>query len=154
ATINGMLTDPSQYYFNIHTTQYPAGVIRGQLQAAIGTFLIGSMTSADEVPNPNVPASGTAVGVGLATLGSGLLVTSGSVYMQTSYNVTDTGTFTGFHIHPGVAGTTGPAALSSGIPAGTPIATSGSGSVGPFYFELDPNNAVQLSTFANLFLNP
>src|SRR5204863_1494921 len=61
---------------------------------------------------------------------------------------------TGFHIHPGVAGTTGPASLSSGIPAGTAIAASGTGSVGPFYFELDTTNAVQMTTFTNLFTNP
>src|SRR5215475_1359041 len=53
ATINGMLADPSQYYFNIHTTDYPGGIIRGQLQSAIARFLMGPMTSDVEVPNPN-----------------------------------------------------------------------------------------------------
>lgn len=154
ATVNGMLTTPNQYYFNIHTATYPGGVIRGQLVPAIGGFFIGSMTSAEEVPNPNVTASGTAVVSAIATLDARLNISSGAAYLQTSYNIAEQGTFTGFHIHPGLPGLTGPASLSSGIPAGTAIAASGSGSIGPFYFELDPTNAVQVQTFTNLFVNP
>src|SRR5215471_4211310 len=154
ATINGMLQDPSQYYFNIHTTTYPNGVIRGHLVKGMGVFLIGSMTSGEEVPNPNVPASGTAVVFAIAAVDARLNIGSGAAYMQTSYNIPEQGTFTGFHIHPGLPGLTGPAALSSGIPAGTSIDASGRGSLGPFYYELDPTNAVQVQTFANLFLNP
>jgi uncharacterized protein (TIGR03437 family) len=153
-TINGMLQDPSQYYFNIHTTDNPAGVIRGQLQRAQATFLLGPMTSDVEVPNPGVPASGTAVVFALATLDANFNITSGTAYLQTTYNLTEQGNFTGFHIHPGLAGATGPASLSSGIPSTTLIDPSGKGSVGPFYFELDTTNAVQMSTFANLFVNP
>ncbi len=154
ATINGMLADPSQYYLNIHTTDFPAGVIRGQLQPAVAKFLLAPMTSAEEVPNPGVTASGTAVVFAVATYDSSFHVTSGAAYLQTSYNVPEQGNFTGFHIHPGLPGATGPASLSSGIPNTTAIDPSGKGSVGPFYFELDPTNAVQLSTFTNLFTNP
>jgi uncharacterized protein (TIGR03437 family) len=154
ATVNGMLDDPTKYYFNIHTTTYPGGVIRGQLIPAIGRYLIGSMTSAEEVPNPNVTASGTAIVFAIAAADARLGIGSGAAYLQTSYNIPEQGTFTGFHIHPGLPGLTGPAALSSGIPSGTAIAASGAGSVGPFYYELDPSNAVQLQTFLNLFLNP
>src|SRR5215831_1748504 len=154
ATINGMLQDPSQYYFNIHTTTYPNGVIRGHLVKGMGVFLIGSMTSGEEVPNPNVPASGTAVVFAIAAVDARLNIGSGAAYMQTSYNIPEQGTFTGFHIHPGLPGLTGPAALSSGIPSGTSIDASGRGSLGPFYYELDATNAVQVQTFANLFLNP
>jgi uncharacterized protein (TIGR03437 family) len=153
-TINGMLKDPSQYYFNMHTTDNPNGVIRGQLQAAQATFLLGSMTSDVEIPSPGVTASGTAVVFALATFDSNFNLTSGTAYLQTSYSILEQGNFTGFHIHPGLPGATGPASLSSGIPSTTLIDPSGKGSVGPFYFELDATNAVQLSTFANLFLNP
>ena len=153
-TINGMLKDPSQYYFNIHTTDNPAGVIRGQLQPAIATFLLGPMTSDVEVPNPNVTASGTAVVFALVTLDSNFNITSGTAYLQTSYTIPEQGNFTGFHIHPGLPGAIGPPSLSSGIASTTLIDASGKGSVGPYYFELDTTNAVQMSTFTNLFTNP
>jgi len=91
ATINGMLQDPSQYYFNIHTTTYPNGVIRGHLVKGMGVFLIGSMTSGEEVPNPNVPASGTAVVFAIAAVDARLNIGSGAAYMQTSYNIPETG---------------------------------------------------------------
>src|SRR5437660_771480 len=61
ATINGMLADPSHYYFNIHTTDFPGGAIRGQLQSASPLFLLGPMTSDVEIPSPGVSASGNAV---------------------------------------------------------------------------------------------
>ena len=40
-TVNGMLTDPSGYYVNLHTTENPGGVIRGQLQRAEMVVLMG-----------------------------------------------------------------------------------------------------------------
>jgi len=154
ATVNGMLSDASQYYFNIHTTDFPGGVIRGQLQPAIATWLMGPMTSDVEIPNPGVAANGNAVVLAIATIDKNSAITSGAAYLQTSYNIPEQGNFSGFHIHPGLPGATGPASLSSGIPSTTLIDASGKGSVGPFYFELDTTNAVQMSTFTNLFVNP
>lgn len=153
-TINGMLANPANYYFNIHTTDFPGGVIRGQLQAAEARVLLGPMTSDVEIPNPGVSASGNAVVFAIRTLDANGAITSGATYQQTTYSIPEQGNFTGFHIHPGVAGATGPASLSSGIPNTTLIDPSGKGTVGPFYTELDPTNAVQLTTFTNLFTNP
>ena len=36
-----MLTDPSGFYVNMHTTDNPGGVIRGQLQRAEMVVLMG-----------------------------------------------------------------------------------------------------------------
>lgn len=153
-TINGMLADPSQYYLNIHTTDYPAGAIRGQLQAAHAKFLMGAMSADNEVPPPATAATGTAVVFAVATWDSSYHITSGAAYLQTSYDLSEQGTFTGFHIHTGAAGANGPVALNSGIPSGTAIDPSGKGSVGPFYYELDTTNALQMTGFTNLFTNP
>lgn len=32
AALNGMFVDPSQYYCNLHTTDFPGGIIRGQMR--------------------------------------------------------------------------------------------------------------------------
>jgi uncharacterized protein (TIGR03437 family) len=154
AAINGMLTDPGKYYLNIHTTDHPGGAMRGQLQAAAAKFFLGTMSSDNEVPPPGVAAAGTAVVMAVATWDANYHITSGAAYLETSYNLSEQGTFTGFHIHTGAAGANGPVALNSGIPSGTAIDPSGKGSVGPFYVELDPTSALQMTAFTNLFTNP
>src|SRR5215471_409876 len=155
AALRGMFTNPSGYYANIHTTDFPGGIMRGQLQPAIATTLLGAMSAASEVPVQNVDATGFAHVLALATLDSKGNLSSGSTYMETTYKIVgEMGTFTGFHIHPGAAGTTGPASISSGIPAGTPIDASGSGIAGPFYTEIDLTNSVMVTTFLNLYGNP
>lgn len=152
--LRGLFQDPTQYYVNIHTTDFSNGVMRGQLQRAIGTVLMGQMSSDNEVPLPKSSASGVSVVVAIATLDASGALASGEVYQQTTYSVEDRGTFTGFHIHPGVAGTTGPASLATPLPAGTPIDPSGSGLLGPFATEILLTNATQVLTFTNLLYNP
>ena len=155
AALKDLFVNPAGYYANVHTTDFPGGIMRGQLSPALGTVLIGTMTSANEVPPQNVDATGGAVVIALATLDSKGAVTSGGVYMETTYKIVgETGTFTGFHIHPGAAGINGPASLSSGIPNGTPIDSSGSGMVGPFFTEVNLADANSMTALLNLFVNP
>ena len=47
-TVNGMLSDPSGFYVNLHTTDNPSGVIRGQLQRAEMVVLMGRMSPLNE----------------------------------------------------------------------------------------------------------
>jgi uncharacterized protein (TIGR03437 family) len=152
ATINGMLDDPSQFYFNVHTTDFPGGAIRGQLQRATVKFLTGAMSNLNEVPPVTVSATGTAIVEAVGTFDANYNVTSGAVYLQTTYSIPEQGTFTGFHIHTGTAGTNGPVMINSGISSA--IDPSGVGSVGPFYVEINPANAAQVTSFTNLFNNP
>jgi uncharacterized protein (TIGR03437 family) len=155
SALRGLFTDPANYYVNIHTTDLPSGAIRGQLVPAIATVLMGDMSQANEVPAiTNTTASGTAVVVALATLDASGQIVTGETYQQTRYTTADTGNITGFHIHPGAAGGTGPASLQAPLPAGTALDPSGTGLIGPFYTEIDLTNAVQAQTFANLFYNP
>jgi len=152
--LRGLLVNPDQYYANIHTTEFPGGAARGQLIPAVGRVLMGVMTSENEVPAPPVQATGMAVVVALAAVDPAGKATSGEVYISSTYNMEDRGTFTGFHIHPGLPGSTGPAVLGAALPAGLAIDPSGSGSLGPFPVEMDPTNANSVLTFSNLFLNP
>ena len=69
-TVNGMLTDPSGFYVNLHTTDNTGGVIRGQLQRAEMVVLMGIMSPANEVPAiPGMNASAFGTVVALATCG-------------------------------------------------------------------------------------
>src|SRR5262245_42733047 len=150
-----LFVDPSQHYANIHTTEFGGGIARGQLQRAIGAVLMGVMSAENEVPPQNVEATGVATVVALATVGPQGL-TSGVTYLQATYNIADGGTFSGFHIHPGAAGTNGPASLQATLPTGSaaiPVAATG-GVLGPYPSELNLTNATQVDTFTRLFLNP
>jgi uncharacterized protein (TIGR03437 family) len=155
AALRDLMANPAGFYVNIHTPDFPGGAIRGQLQPAVARVLIGQMSAANEVPAVNANATGNALVIALATTDSKGSLTSGATYMETTYNIVgEQGNFTGFHIHPGVAGTTGPATINSGISATTLIDSSGSGLVGPFYTEIDLTNSVQVTTFLNLYANP
>jgi uncharacterized protein (TIGR03437 family) len=155
-SLRGLFDDPGQFYVNIHTTEFPGGIMRGQLKRAIGTVLMGMMNSQNEVPVQNVEASGVATVIALGTLDASGGLESGVTYLQTTYKVADGGTISGFHIHPGAAGGTGPASLQAALPTGSaaiPVDPAG-GVIGPFYSELNLSNAVQVQTFLNLFFNP
>jgi uncharacterized protein (TIGR03437 family) len=155
SALKDLMANPSQFYVNIHTTDFPGGAIRGQLVPAVARVLIGQMSAANEVPAVTANATGNALVIAFATLDAKGALASGSTYMEATYTIVgEQGNFTGFHIHPGVAGTTGPASISSGIPSTTLIDSSGSGLVGPFYTEIDLTNAVMVQTFLNLYSNP
>jgi len=152
AALKGLFTNPQDYYVNIHTTDNPGGIMRGQLQPAIGTVLMGVMSSENEIP---VQATGSGMGlvVALATLNANGGLATGVTYQTINYKLFDSTNFTGMHIHQGVAGVNGPVVINTGIPSTTLVDPNG-GVVGPFYTEIDPTNAAQVATFANLFLNP
>ncbi len=116
-TINGILADPGQYYFNIHTTESPGGAMRGQLQRAEMVVRIGLMKPENETP----PISGQTWS-GLSTVTA--LITRDSTGAPTSARVTFDGaysgfpdgtTFTGYHIHLGGAGAAGPVTINTGL---------------------------------------
>ena len=109
--VNGMLADPSAYYVNLHTTEYPNGVIRGQLERAEMVVLMGQMSPANENP-PIAGLNASALGavIALGTCGGTPMrdcaqPTSGQVIFDANYTGFSEGTsFTGFHIHDGAAG--------------------------------------------------
>ncbi|HWB84582.1 MAG TPA: CHRD domain-containing protein [Bryobacteraceae bacterium] len=155
AALRGLFQDPSQYYVNIHTTDFPNGAMRGQLQKADAVLLMGIMSSDNEVPPPtNVKASGVAQVVAIGTRDSSGNLTSGEVYLTANYVFPSGVTFTGFHIHPGAAGSNGPVVIGATLPANLASDPSGTGVLGPYYTEITTTNAQQVATFNNLFVNP
>ena len=156
-TVNGMLADPSGFYLNVHTDEYPNGIIRGQLQRADMTVLMGQMSPANEVPAiTGVNALGTAAVVALRTRDENGVVTSGQVIFDMNYTGFDEGTtFTGFHIHQSPAGVNGPVTINTGIGSGAasvPAAAAG----GNLHYEVEvlPSNPASVQTLNSLFSDP
>src|SRR5207302_1735633 len=112
-TVNGLLTNPEGFYFNIHTADAPAGAMRGQIQRADSVVLMGLMSPANETPAiQGLAASAVATVVGLRTVDKNGAITSASVIFDANYTGFPADTsFTGFHVHFGVAGVAGPVVL-------------------------------------------
>ena len=112
-------------YIDVHTTSYPAGIIRGQLtgsgaQAIGDLFSAGSLTGAKERPTPVVSTA-----TGSATFE---LLSTGAV--KFTLNVAGLTGATMAHIHTGVADSAGPVAVTlftSATPAGPLTGTLASG---------------------------
>jgi len=153
--LRDLMNNPSGFYVNIQTPDFPGGIMRGQLQPAISRVLIGQMSSANEVPPVTTNATGNALVIALATVDSQGALTSAATYMETTYNIVgEQGNFSGFHIHVSPAGVNGSIAISSGIPPTTTIDSSGAGLVGPFYTDIDLTDSLQVQGFLNLYSNP
>ena len=149
ATLRGMLQDPSQYYANLHTTVFPGGVIRGQLQRARMTVLMGMMSPRNEVPPVDSPGSAVASVVALQTSDSALVI------FDANYSGFTEGTkFVGFHIHNGPAGVNAPVTINTGVSASNTVTASPGGGNLHFEVEVPVNNAAALETVNNLFGNP
>jgi uncharacterized protein (TIGR03437 family) len=118
--VNGVLTNPAGYYLNMHTTDFPGGVMRGQLQRADVVVLMGLMSPQNENPPiEGLTASGIGTVTALMTRDANGAVTSGQVIFDTNYRGFIEGTtFTGFHIHSGPAGVNGPVTINTGIGSG------------------------------------
>ena len=114
ATLNSIISNPGQFYVNLHTTDNPSGAIRGQLDRNSLSFFT-HLTGDEEVPA--VTTTGTAQGLITATVtrnGAGN-IDSGSVAFDLDYSFPGSTTFTGLHIHDALIGATGSVRISSGI---------------------------------------
>jgi len=116
-TLRGMFETPSNFYVNMHSTEYPGGFLRAQLQRASVVRLMGIMQSANEVPPVTNGNSAVASVTAIAVQDGSGTFTSGSVIFDVNYTVGSPVTFTGLHIHKGDAGVNGgielPASVSS-----------------------------------------
>jgi len=153
ATLEGMFNDPAGYYVNLHTTQFPGGVIRGQLQRAEWNVMMGMMSPANEVPAiTGLNASATGAVTTIITRRSDGSINSGEVIFHVNYAFPAKITFTGLHIHTGAAGVNGPVTLNSSL---TRIDSSDSGTGTLTYRnEIDVTNAASVAALDGLFLNP
>ncbi len=113
--MNGLFTDPTQFYINMHTTDNPGGVIRGTVLEERLCRSINQMTQAEENPPTGVAGganSMTYVRVDRDSTGN---VTGGAVSFNANYSLSGPQTFTGFHIHNGKIGVNGPVVINTGL---------------------------------------
>lgn len=163
--VRDLIANPQNFYLNIHTSDNPAGVIRGQLVRADMIVLMGLMSTANENPPiANSNAAGVATVVLLRTRGDGGAVNSGYAIFNLNYTgfPADT-TFTGFHIHTGGASVNGPVVLNTGIGGGANAVAVGPSGSGTLHREFEVNiastaslnalNALFDSAPENLYIN-
>lgn len=156
STITDLLANPSDYYVNIHTTDHPGGVMRGQLLLAEGKIVMAQMSPRNETPPVTSNASGVAEVTLLRALDSSGNVAMAEAIFNLDYTGFDPGTtFTGFHIHNGTAGVAGPVIISTGI-SSVSADPSGAGSLSyavPIT-PLDSTFASEAAAINGLFVNP
>ncbi len=148
--VNGILANPSGYYLNIHTTTFPNGVMRGQLQRAQMTVLMTLMSPNNEVPPvPGISGSGVTTITALRTPDG-----AGQVIFDAAYTGFEESTiFTGYHIHSGPAGVNAPVTVNTGLNGTNTVTAAQPG--GTMHFEVDvPATGAASDTLAGLFTNP
>ncbi len=154
AALRGVLANPAGYYVNLHTTANPAGAIRGQVERAQSLVLMTQLSSANEVPPANVDAQGTATLLLVAGMGENGALTSAEATFDVNYAGFPEGTsFTGLHIHTGVAGTNGPVTINSALQGAVAAAASGAGNI-RYSAEVNMGNAASVAALYGLFARP
>jgi CHRD domain len=119
--VNDLLANPSSYYVNVHTVEFPAGALRGQLGPATQptASFVTALAGSGEAPAAGSPDGG---GVALVTIG-------GTTVNYTLIVQGLASTPTAAHIHRGLLGSSGsvvvpfPAPFVNGVSSGTTTIT-------------------------------
>src|SRR5206468_2305722 len=137
----------------MHSVENSGGVIRGQLQRADVTVLMGLMSPANETPPIDSTATGVSHVTVIATRDASGAYTSGQVIFDINFNFGKQTTISGFHIHNGLAGVAGPVTINTGINGTTAaVVTDASGAANlRRVVEVDVTKADQLDTLTGLF---
>ena len=121
-----LLSQPDQFYVNLHTSVNPGGALRGQLRAADVLVVRAAMSPANEVPPvEGLDADGSASITIYATRDSASAMTSASVNFDVQYRFPGEVEIVGLHIHSGPAGVNAPVVISSGISGTNSVMDSG-----------------------------
>lgn len=152
-TLYGIFSDPASYYINVHTTTFPGGLARAQMQATDRMTYSQALSPANEVPaitglNASAPAQFTTWSV---RDGAGV-IQAASVLFDVNYRFPGATTFTGLHIHNGKAGENGPVTVDSRITAANNV-VSASG-FGNIFRQATISTAAGLATLNALLTNP
>jgi hypothetical protein len=98
--VDSLKNNANELYFNVHSTQVPAGLVRGQLNIGVDMAATVALSGTNQVP----PVTTTATGIALLRLTS-----DKKLYSKVTVNnleATDALRFA--HIHKAAAGTNGP----------------------------------------------
>ncbi len=162
ATIVDLIANPSNFYVNIHTPDFPSGAMRGQLLGAEVKVVMGLMSTQNEIPPTGVNGGAVAtVTVMRARDGSGNVAFAEAIFnMEYAGFDSAAGTaFTGFHIHNGGPTCSCPVVINTGMGGGAnsvPIAASGNGNLN-YRVPITPSDATftaEVGAVNGLFDNP
>ena len=151
STIRDIWNDPSLAYWNLHTVTNGGGEIRSQLRSTEVVSFTTRMLPSNEVP-AIAGLDATADSVFTAHLlrrpdGSAM---SAYAVFDLNHRFPSETTFTGMHIHNGLAGTNGPVTLDSGIRAGaTVMSPTGAGNIYRTAVMSTPNQVDALNQVLN-----
>ncbi|HYM52778.1 MAG TPA: CHRD domain-containing protein [Candidatus Dormibacteraeota bacterium] len=112
--LQSIVDDPAGFYVNVHTADFPAGALRGQLlteDPPFPTTLFASLSGDEEVPGPGDPDGAGFVQIDID-------IEDG--YVCAYWTVTGIETATAAHIHTGAAGVAGPILVTLSTPASPP----------------------------------
>lgn len=128
AALNGILTDPGQFYVNMHTTVFTGGVIRGQLSSDTYAFLRTMLPNFEVPPVPLIATEARALLTARVTRDATGAIVSGTVDFNVDHSIgAGPTTFTGLHIHNAAEGINGSVVIDSGIASGANSVTSDTG---------------------------
>ncbi|MBX9602426.1 MAG: CHRD domain-containing protein [Bryobacteraceae bacterium] len=152
--LQGILADPEAYYFNLHSTDKPGGVMRGQLQRASMMVMMSEMSAANEVPPiAGLNAIGTGTVMILTTRSRQGALTSGLVLFNVAYSGFPSDTvLTAMHVHRGLPGVNGGVVLDSAMTR-TEVGGNGSGIL-HFESEMNMTRAAVVSALEDIQYNP
>jgi uncharacterized protein (TIGR03437 family) len=151
--LRDVVRNPGAFYVNAHSTSFPGGIIRGQLEPTVSKVHVTRLLPQNEVPPvTGVDAAGTVIIRTTASISPNGTVTSAEVAFRLAFaGYTDGTNLTGFHIHRGGRRENGPVVVDSGLRG--PIAIgAGQGSF-TFRNEIDMANAVQVATVNDLLID-
>lgn len=147
-----MLTNPqANAYANLHTITNPGGAIRGQLRDTSHMSFQQRLAPENEVPAVTLAATG-ASRVDIWTLrDEQSRVQAASVAFDVNHRFPGEVTFTGLHIHNGLAGTNGPVTVDSGLRTPGIVSASGFGNI---YRQATVSTDAGLATVQTLTTDP
>ena len=123
ARLTQLLTNPTNFYLNLHTTTHPNGALRAQLTKWVESRAnTVPMTASQEVPPvTGVNATARAAILVNPTRNATGQVNGGSITFNVAYEGFPPFTpIIGLHIHEGAAGTTGPIRFDTGLTTANP----------------------------------
>ena len=152
-TINAFVNNPMGAYINVHTTAYPGGAARSQLMFTDKTEFQVNMATANEVPPVTGVTAQTPGKITVYTIrGATGAATAGAVLFDVNPSFPANTTFTGLHIHNGLAGANGPVRIDSRL-GSFPILV-GAGGSGNITRLVTVGSGDALATLNTLLMNP
>jgi hypothetical protein len=135
STAQDLIANPSNFYFNVHTSTNPGGAVRGQL-AAVSTTTSPIVFATLLLPANEVPpvTDADAAGEGLAVVAliptrdaMGNIVSATAQFDWVAAGLPSTDNLILSHIHMAAAGANGAVQIDSGLRSANPVAVSSAG---------------------------